>query len=352
MPKLKVAVIFGGSSSEHDVSRVSARNVINNLNREKYDVYTIGITKQGKWLYFNGSVEEIESGAWEKGDVCKAVLSPDATDRCFWIIKDDKTEKLPVDVVVPILHGKNGEDGTIQGLLQLAKIPYTGPGVLSSAMCMDKAMAKYILEAGGVPVAKWEVVRALDLENPSAVAEKIEGKFTYPVFVKPSSAGSSFGASKVNTKDELIPALRQALLHDKKALVEEAIVGREIECAVIGNNEALASVVGEIFTKNDFYDFEAKYTPGLSYTVVPADISEEKAERVREIAKKAYMLLECEGFSRVDFFVEEAGRIVLNEINTIPGFTDISLFPVMWEKTGIPTDKLLDKIIAYAIERN
>ena len=256
------------AAHRHDVSRVSARNVINNLNREKYDVYTIGITKQGKWLYFNGSVEEIESGAWEKGDVCKAVLSPDATDRCFWIIKDDKTEKLPVDVVVPILHGKNGEDGTIQGLLQLAKIPYTGPGVLSSAMCMDKAMAKYILEAGGVPVANWEVVRALDLENPSAVAEKIEGKFTYPVFVKPSSAGSSFGASKVNTKDELIPALRQALLHDKSPCGGGNSRARNRVCGD-RKQRGFASVVGEIFTKNDFYDFEAKYTRAFPIRLFP-----------------------------------------------------------------------------------
>ena len=352
MSKQKIAVIFGGSSSEHEVSRVSARNVINNLNREKYDIFTIGITKRGEWLLCSCGSDAIATGEWETGAVRKAVLSPDSGDKCFWIIDGVAAEKITIDAAVIVLHGKNGEDGTIQGLLQLAGIPYTGPGVLSSAICMDKDISKHILEANGIPVAKWLVFRSADLNNLSAVAEAVNENFSYPVFVKPSSGGSSYGASKVYTTDELIPAIAEALKHDKKALVEECIDGREIECAVIGNNEPIETPVGEVVSKNDFYDLEAKYTPGMSYTVVPADINDEHASAIRNLAKKAYTALECEGFSRVDFFIENnSGRILLNEINTIPGFTDSSLFPVMWQNAGIPFGELLDKLIEYAFER-
>ncbi len=351
MAKQKVVVIFGGNSSEHEVSRVSARNIINNLDKEKYEVYALGITKGGQWLLYSGDTSRLDNGDWEKSNVNKAIISPDSGDRCILVFRGSGVEKISVDVAFLILHGRNGEDGTVQGLLQLSGIPYTGPGVLSSALCMDKAQAKHILAANGIPQAKWLVFKEGDLEKPSEIIDKVGKEFTYPVFVKPSGAGSSIGAGRVMSSDELLPALKNAFQFDSKVMVEENIDAREIECGIIGNETPEIALLGEVVTDNEFYDFQAKYTAGLADAVIPAPISDEKTAEINEIAKKAYLAMECRGFTRIDFFVERSTeRVILNELNTLPGCTDSSMFPVLWQKSGVTFSQLLDKIISYALE--
>ncbi|OQB13361.1 MAG: D-alanine--D-alanine ligase A [Firmicutes bacterium ADurb.Bin193] len=351
MSKQKVCVIFGGNSSEHEVSRVSARNVINNLDKNKYEVYPLGITKEGQWLLYSGDISKLDNGEWEKSNVHKAIISPDSGDKCILVFKGNTVEKINIDVAFLILHGRNGEDGTVQGLLQLAGIPYTGSGVLSSALCMDKASSKLILEANGIPQARWLVIRESDMQNPALVLERVEKAFSYPVFVKPSGAGSSIGAGRVLSPEGLIPALEDALRYDTKALVEENINAREIECGIIGNDNPRIALLGEVVTDHSFYDFEAKYTEGAASSVIPAPLSAEKTEEIKEIARKAYLTLECKGFVRIDFFVEKTTeRVFLNEINSLPGCTDSSMFPVLWQKSGLTFTALLDEIISYAME--
>jgi len=351
MNKLKVCVIFGGNSSEHDVSRVSARNVINNLDKQKYEVYVIGITKGGEWLLYDGDTSKLDNGDWERGNVHKAIISPDAGDRCIILFRGHNVEKIRIDVAYLVLHGRNGEDGTMQGLLELSGIPYTGPKVLSSALCMDKATAKLVLQANDIPQADWLVFVNSDLANPQNILNKVEQKFTYPVFVKPSGAGSSIGANKVNSSDELIEAIHYALNYDSKAMVEEYIDAREIECGIIGNETPKVALLGEVITDSEFYDFEAKYTVGMADASIPALLTDEQTETITEIGKRAYLAMECRGLTRIDFFLEKStGRIVLNELNTLPGCTDSSMFPTLWQKSGVTFTELLDEIIAYAME--
>jgi len=349
--KIKICVIFGGNSSEHEISLISARNVINNLDKEKYEIYKIGITKGGQWYLYEGDTTKIESGEWEKTNVHKAIISPDAGDKCILLFKGHDVSKIKIDVVFLALHGRNGEDGTIQGLLELAGIPYAGPKVLSSAICMDKAFTKLVLKANNIPQADWLVFKICDLEFPSKIIEKVNEKFTYPVFVKPCNGGSSFGATKVKSQEELINAVQSALEFDDKALVEEFINAREIECAVIGNDTPNVSLFGEVITNSEFYDFDTKYVNNNSYVQIPADIKKEQSKIMTDLAQRAYTALECKGFTRVDFFIDKStGRIMLNELNTIPGFTDISMFHMLWQKNGVPLNELLNKIIALAME--
>ncbi len=346
MGKLSVCILFGGVSSEHSVSEVSASAVINNINREKYDVHLIGITETGKWLYYEGSADAILNHSWESGKVTHAIISPDRSDKC--IIKlGEKLEKIKIDVVYPVLHGKNGEDGTIQGLCGLAGIPCVGSGVIGSAVCMDKCMAKILFEKAGIPQADWVEVKG----EPDI--ELIEKKLGYPCFVKPSSAGSSVGVTKANNREELENGIKLALQHDYKVLVEEAINPREVECAVMGNFEPLtADVLGEIKPAKEFYDFEAKYEDDASEIIIPSPVSAETEAQIKEYAKTAYKICECRGYSRVDFFVEKTtGKIYLNEINTIPGFTPISMYPKLWERSGVPMAELIDKHIELALAR-
>lgn len=351
MGKIKICVIFGGNSSEHEISLISARNVINNLDKEKYEIYKIGITKGGQWYLYEGDTTKIESGEWEKTNVHKAIISPDAGDKCILLFKGHDVSKIKIDVVFLALHGRNGEDGTIQGLLELAGIPYAGPKVLSSAICMDKAFTKLVLKANNIPQADWLVFKICDLEFPSKIIEKVNEKFTYPVFVKPCNGGSSFGATKVKSQEELINAVQSALEFDDKALVEEFINAREIECAVIGNDTPNVSLFGEVITNSEFYDFDTKYVNNNSYVQIPADIKKEQSKIMTDLAQRAYTALECKGFTRVDFFIDKStGRIMLNELNTIPGFTDISMFHMLWQKNGVPLNELLNKIIALAME--
>lgn len=364
--KKRVMVIFGGQSSEHEVSRVSATSIINNMDKTKFDISLVGITKEGRWLPYNGPVEKIASGEWEEIAINKMVKSISSRDNIInaivsqgasseAIIKDEKEENsnCPVDVVFPVLHGCNGEDGTIQGLFELAGIPYVGCGVLGSALGMDKIYAKIIFEKAGIPQADYLYFTRKEIrDNADSAADAIEQKFKYPVFIKPSNAGSSVGVSKAHDRKELIEALNFAAKYDRKVLIEEFINGREVECAVLGNDNPIASTVGEVVPSNEFYDYNAKYIDGSSKTIIPADLPEETILKIRNYAVKAFKALDCAGLSRVDFFVhKETGEIYLNEINTLPGFTSISMYPMLWEASGIPYSELIERLIDLAIER-
>ena len=353
MNKLKVAVLFGGVSSEHDVSVVSATAVLNNIPRDKYDVVMIGITKDGRWLEYTGDISEIASMKWENEPARTAVISPDRSHAGLLLMDGTSVEVCPIDVCFPVLHGKNGEDGTIQGLFELAGIPYVGCDLLSSANCMDKVLTHTILENAGVPMAKWDFVTMRDMDNFDAVAEKMEAKLGYPMFVKPANAGSSVGVSKAKDRDGLKEACYIALKEDSKAIVEEFIDGREVENAVLGNDDPKASLVcGEITPLVEFYTYDAKYNDASTKLQLPAPISEELNEEIRKAAEHAYRAIGCKGLSRVDFFVKRDGSgIVLNEINTLPGFTSISMYPKLWEASGVPYAELLDRLIGLALER-
>lgn len=350
--KLTVAVIFGGQSSEHEVSRVSASTIISNLDPEKYYVIPVGITKDGKWMIYNGPVENIKNGEWEKFGT-PAVLSPDASQKGLLKTVGGKVKLIPIDLAFPVLHGKYGEDGTIQGLFELAQIPYVGNGVLSSSISMDKAFTKIIAKNAKIPQAKYVEVHSEDLKRIKTTASKIEKKLGYPCFVKPANAGSSVGITKAHNKEELMEGLKVAAVHDSKIVVEEGIVGREIECAVLGNRGHVeASCVGEIFSAGEFYDYDAKYNNAESKTVVPAEISPEKQDEIRKMAVKVFNAVDGSGLARVDFFVEnETENVIFNELNTLPGFTPISMYSMLWAVCGKSTAELLDNLIELAIER-
>ena len=350
--KLTVAVIFGGQSSEHEVSRVSASTIISNLDTEKYYVIPVGITKDGKWMIYNGPVENIKNGEWEKFGT-PAVLSPDASQKGLLKTVGGKVKLIPIDLAFPVLHGKYGEDGTIQGLFELAQIPYVGNGVLSSSISMDKAFTKIIAKNAKIHQAKYVEVHSEDLKRIKTTASKIEKKLGYPCFVKPANAGSSVGITKAHNKEELMEGLKVAAVHDSKIVVEEGIVGREIECAVLGNRGHVeASCVGEIFSAGEFYDYDAKYNNAESKTVVPAEISPEKQDEIRKMAVKVFNAVDGSGLARVDFFVEnETENVIFNELNTLPGFTPISMYSMLWAACGKSTAELLDNLIELAIER-
>lgn len=340
--KKKIAVLFGGQSTEHEVSRVSASSVLRNIDQSKYDIYPIGITKDGKWFEYTGKIDNIENGQWEKDEYYK---TPQGEKILF---------NKEVDVVFPVLHGQFGEDGTIQGLCKLMNIPCVGPGVMSSALCMDKIYTKYILEHAGIKQAAYVVVTNYDYKNnKDKFIDKIEKKLGYPVFVKPANSGSSVGITKAHNKEELDLGLQEALKHDRKVLVEEGLNVREVEVAVLGNDEPMASIPGEIIPAKEFYDYEAKYENAASKLLIPAALSEEKLNYIRELAVKIYKALDCAGMTRVDFLIDkENEEVYLNEVNTIPGFTSISMYPKMWEATGKPYSELISDLIELAIERN
>ncbi len=347
---MNVAVLFGGKSSEHEVSRNSVCNVLNCLKNDKYTVYTIGITKEGAWFLTHATHEEIKSGTWEKrSDNVKAWILPDPSVKGIYTADG---EILPVDVAYPVLHGKNGEDGTIAALFQLAGIPQVTTTMTSAANSMDKALTKLICEQAGIPQAAWTFVYSRELSDPQAVIAKIEKALPYPIFVKPASAGSSVGISKCHNREELLEGLRLAAEHDFKIVLEETVVGREVEIAVLGNQELIASVVGEIAPAAEFYDYDAKYNDANSLLFIPARISQEESDLLRHTAKAVFSAMECVGFARVDFFLKENGQVVFNELNTIPGFTNISMYPKLMEATGIGGEELLDRMIRYAIERD
>lgn len=348
--KLNVAVIFGGKSGEHEVSLMSATNVIKAMDRAKYNIHMIGITKSGRWMAYKGDVEKIQDGSWEK-EACEGKRE-DTVELLFsGFFKGDKASS--IDVVFPVLHGPNGEDGTVQGLFELLDIPYVGCGVTASALGMDKAFSKLIFKSHGIPVGAYNVFMKQYIQRDiDIVMNGIEEEFDYPVFVKPANMGSSVGISKAHDRAELSQALLEAIKHDRKVLVEASIKGREIECAVLGNDNPIASGVGEIIPSHEFYDYVAKYFDGdNSKIIIPADIDREKQEEIKEYAVKAYKALDCEGMARVDFFIDEAdGSVYLNELNTIPGFTRISMYPKLWDHAGMSYSKLIDMLIELSIE--
>ena len=353
--KMCVVLLFGGMSSEHEVSRVSVGNFVNNIDREKYEVLTVGITKEGRWLYTEATAAQMADGSWEElaGNMA-CVISPDRADHGMILFTPEgHVEKVHVDVVIPVLHGLWGEDGTVQGLLELAGIPYVGCGVLASAVCMDKAVANALFEANGVPHTRWLAADRWEIESDlEGVCEGVEKKLGWPVFVKPANAGSSVGISKVSSRDELKKAIDLALENDRKVVFEAFVDGQEVECAVIGSDPAVATRPGEILAGAEFYTYDDKYKNGVSQTVIPAHLPEAKLDEVKTYAAMAYTALNCEGLARCDFFVEHGtGRVLINEINTFPGFTSISMYPKLMEHEGLPVPALIDRLIALALER-
>lgn len=352
MSKKVVAVLFGGQSSEHEVSKISASTVISNMSQDKYYIIPVYITKDGIWMLYDGPVENIMNGQWEKY-ATRAIISPDAEHKGILRIVGDKIKNIPIDVVFPVLHGKYGEDGTIQGLLELSEIPYVGCGVLSSAICMDKSYTKIVAEKIGIEQTKHIVYYKYDIEeNIENIIKNIEENIAYPCFVKPSNAGSSVGITKASNKQELEEGLKLASANDKVVIIERAIIGREVECAVLGGDEAKASVVGEIKAAANFYDFDAKYNNKDSRTIVPADIEEYISDEIRNLSVKIFKALDCYGLARVDFFIEEGtNKVIFNEINTMPGFTSISMYAMLWKEMGLSIQELIDELIELGLER-
>lgn len=347
MGRIKIGVIFGGVSTEHEVSIVSGTSVIRNLNKEKYEVYPIYINKQGEWFEYKESSKEFKVG--------DEIIGTNKIDNICKYLKK-------LDVIFPVLHGLGGEDGSIQGLLELLNLPYVGARILGSSICMDKVYAKLVFEKANILQADYVYIRKnndkyiyvekdFTEKNYSLqeITEKILSKIKLPVFIKPSNSGSSVGVNKAENAQELMSAIDYASKFDNKILIEEELIGREIECAVLGNEEPQASCLGEVLAADKFYSFDAKYQNQESKTVMPADLPDQLAKEVRKIAKKAYKATDCKGLARVDFFVDDKNnKIYINEINTIPGFTQISMYPKLWEKTGLPYGKLLDKLIELA----
>lgn len=350
----KALILFGGVSSEHDISLISAKSVIENTPKDKYDIITVGITKDGRWYLYTGDVENLPEDKWlcDKDKLKPAVISPDRADHGI-IVLGEKTEKIKVDVVFPVLHGKNGEDGAVQGLLQLAGIPFVGCDMISSACCMDKVITNTLLDEAGIAQAKWLGLKEHEYkENGEEFIKKAEEYLGYPMFVKPANAGSSVGVSKAADKDSLKRAIAKAFKEDTKLVLEEGITGKEIECAVLGNEEPIASLVGEIESCNDFYDYDAKYINEASKLYIPARIEQKISDEIRETAVRAYKALGCSGLARVDFFVREGdNKVLLNEPNTIPGFTSISMYPKMFKKSGVEYPELIDRLFTLACER-
>lgn len=353
MSKLSVCVLFGGMSPEHEVSLRSAESVLNNLDASKYHIFPVGITKSGDWILYGGKdYSDLPSGRWlECSENRKAAISP-VRGQGLLSFEGDCVVRERIDVVFPVLHGENGEDGAMQGLMQLAGIPCVGPDVAASATCMDKTLTKLVAASAGIRQAAWQLVTRRDLQNdPEAALDAVEKRFSYPVFVKPAGTGSSVGVAKVKNREALLSALSNAAKFDSKVLVEEFINGHEVEVAVLGNESPAASICGEIDSGTEFYDYDAKYISDCARLYIPARIDDETAEKVREAAVKTYQALGCRGLSRVDFFVTYAdSEVVFNEINTIPGFTSISMYPKLFEASGIPYSKLLDRLIELAME--
>ncbi|MCI8649468.1 MAG: D-alanine--D-alanine ligase [Anaerotruncus sp.] len=354
MKKKTVAVLFGSISSEYEVSLLSAASVLRNIPRASYDVVMLGITKDGRWLEYTGEIDLIEQDQWQQsGCTTPAILSPDRSVGGIQRFTPNGVETVKIDLVFPVLHGEHGEDGTMQGLLELTGIPYVGCGVLASSTCMDKEITHILLEQAGIATAAYEVVTQPMLEQFAQLEQRLATKLGYPVFVKPANTGSSVGVSKVRSADALRDALETAFRYDRKVLAEQAMVGAEVECAVLGNYEdCIASVVGEIVPHHEFYDYAGKYLDNSSDLYIPARIANEVSEQVRTTACRAFAVMGCTGLARVDFFVLQDGSIRINEINTIPGFTSISMYPKLFDTAGIPYDQLIDRLLQLAQKRH
>jgi D-alanine-D-alanine ligase len=348
--RLRVGVLFGGRSGEHEVSLASAASVIRALDSEKYEVVPIGISKDGRWLVGSGA-QKMLPDVLKSGE--RVFLPPDPTAATIVpVAQGGGRPAITVDVVFPVLHGTFGEDGTIQGFLELAGLAYVGPGVLSSAVGMDKDVQKRLFEQEGIPVVPYLAIRRPDWErDPEAVARLIKKKFRYPIFVKPATLGSSVGMSRVKTPDELAAAMNLAAEFALKILVERNVTGREIEVAVLGNDDVKASIPGEIVPHREFYDYTAKYLEQGTQLIIPAELSKKQVTQFQDLAVRAFRSIDGAGMARCDFFLEKkTGKIFVNELNTIPGFTSISMYPKLWEASGIPYPKLIDRLIELALE--
>lgn len=350
--KTRVAVVFGGRSGEHEVSIVSAKNIMEAMDREKYDVIPIGITKDGKWLSGENAINAFQTGNYS--GLTEVSLNTKSGANELLHLSGNTYEIMNVDIFFPALHGPFGEDGTIQGLFEMANVPYTGCGVLASSVGMDKLMTKAVWDQAGLPIIPYVGVnkRAWDMTSEDVI-QKIEDELDYPVFVKPANMGSSVGISKAKNREDLRKAMDLACQFDHRILVEKGLDVRELECAVLGNDDPQIASVGEVLVGGEFYDYNDKYIDGKSSTQVPADIPSSLAQEVQEIALRAYKVLDCSGLARVDIFFDKKTKgLHLNEINTLPGFTSISMYPKMWEKSGIPYAKLIDKIIELGFEKH
>jgi len=358
--KIRVGVIFGGRSGEHEVSLMSARSVMGAMDEEKYEIVPIGITKEGCWIASGDPLKALEAG--DTGASQAAALLGDPSRRGLMRLEDTEravrvTQLAELDVVFPILHGPYGEDGTVQGLLELAGIPYVGAGVTGSALGMDKAIFKDVMRAHGLPIVDYLVVKRKEWDaNPEGVMDRVEERFDYPVFAKPANLGSSVGISKCCDRAGLAAGLAGAARYDRKLLVEVAVVqAREIEVSVLGNDDPIASVPGEVIPSREFYSYEAKYIDDgeqASKLLIPAPISPEMTERARDLAVRVYKAIDCNGMARADLLLSgDTGELYINEVNTIPGFTAISMYPKLWEATGISYPELIDRLIELALER-
>jgi D-alanine-D-alanine ligase len=358
--KIRIGLVFGGRSGEHDVSLASANSIMANLDREKYDVVPIGITREGSWLLGTEPAKLLAAGQLSNPDSQEeqttiVTLTGDPNLRRLIPLESGEVlrDNGALDVIFPVLHGTYGEDGSLQGLLEMANVPYIGCGVLGSALGMDKEKMKLIFRSIGLPIVDYLVYRRNEWErSPEAVMDTVEGRIGYPCFVKPVNLGSSVGINKAHDRGELEHAMHVAAEFDRKIIIERGINCREIECAVLGNDEPLASVAGEIVASNEFYDYNAKYIDNQSQTLIPAPIAPETAEQVRRFALTAFIALDLSGLARVDFFLDkESNQLYINEVNTMPGFTQISMFAKLWEASGLPYAQLLDRLIELALER-
>ena len=352
--KIRVGVIFGGRSGEHEVSLVSATSIISALDPAQYDVVPIGITREGKWVSSGDALKLLKERTDLAGEP-ERILVPEPGRRSLVSADGLADQTAALDVIFPVVHGVHGEDGTIQGLLELANIPYVGAGVLASAVGMDKIIQKELFANAGLPIPKylWFLSREFQ-HRPRRVILRVERALRYPVFTKPANTGSSVGISKCHNSEELIAGVKVATEYDRKIIVEQGIrAAREIECSVLGNDEPEASVPGEVIPSNEFYDYDAKYVDGKSHTVIPAQLPKSVARKIQEMAVKAFQLIDGAGMARVDFFVTRRTNVIhLNEINTIPGFTSISMYPKLWEASGVSFPELLDRLIALAMQRH
>jgi len=355
MNKIRVGILFGGKSAEHEVSLQSAKNIFDAIDREKYEPVLIGIDKSGRWLLNDESDFLINANDPKRirlntsSDAVALVPQSRGTISNLSTLKNDNADDSAIDVIFPVLHGPFGEDGTVQGLLKLADIPFVGSGVLASAAGMDKDVMKRLLRDAGLPIGKFRVLCADD-DVPSY--EEVSSELGTPIFVKPANMGSSVGVSKVKKQREYLPALRDAFEYDTKAVIEEFIPGRELECSVLGGNEIMASIPGEVKSRHEFYSYNAKYIDKKgAELVIPAKVSVETIQRVQELAIAVFKTLCCEGLARVDFFLKKDDSVIVNEINTMPGFTKISMYPKLWEASGISYTQLIDKLICFALER-
>ncbi len=354
MSKIKLAVIFGGKSAEYGVSLHSTYGVVKNFDTERYDLIYIGITKEGKWIHFNGEIEKIDNDTWQEDANNRwCVLSCNEAMKGIISLHEGKYEVLDIDCVFPILHGTNGEDGTIQGLFALANIPFVGCDHISSAISMDKQYTHIICEAAGIPMAPYITCVNSRLFNVDEAYEEATSKLTFPMFVKPANAGSSFGISKVRNKSEFSKGLQLAFEYDTKVIVESGVDGFEIGCAVLGNDydDLTIGYIDQVDTNNDFFDFDAKYKMQNTKLVCPANISETLTNLAKQYANTTYKALGCKGLARIDMFVTKDNTIVLNEINTLPGFTSASRYPTMIQKTGMTFQQLLDRLIGDAMSK-